>query len=119
MAAWDVLYDEEFDVEVLAFPETVRLELLAMAQLLSQFGPDLKRPHSDTLKGSSFKNMKELRFAAADGQWRVAYAFDPRRKAILLVAGDKSGVSGRRFYKVLIGNADARYRRHLSRIGSR
>jgi hypothetical protein len=46
--------------------------------------------------------MKELRFSAADGEWRVAFAFDSRRKAILLVAGDKSGVSKKRFYRELI-----------------
>ena len=46
--------------------------------------------------------MKEMRFGAADGEWRLAFAFAPRRKAILLVAGDKSGASSRRFYRVLI-----------------
>jgi hypothetical protein len=50
----------------------------------------------DTLNGSRHANMKELRFSAADGEWRVAFAFDPKRKAILLVAGDKSGGSGKR-----------------------
>jgi len=50
----------------------------------------------DTLKGSRYANMKELRFSAADGEWRVAFAFDPRRAAILLVAGDKSGGAGAR-----------------------
>ncbi|WP_352609493.1 type II toxin-antitoxin system RelE/ParE family toxin [Mesorhizobium opportunistum] len=49
---------------------------------------------------SSFANMKELRFDADDGVWRVAFAFDRKRKAILLVAGDQSGVSEKRFYKV-------------------
>jgi hypothetical protein len=57
--------------------------------------------------------MKELRFRAADGVWRVAYAFDPDRKAILLVGGSKSGVSEKRFYKSLIERADARYAAHL------
>jgi len=60
--------------------------------------------------------MKELRFAAADGAWRVAFAFDPNRKAILLVAGDKSGGSERRFYRRLIDQADARFDAHLARI---
>jgi hypothetical protein len=57
--------------------------------------------------------MKELRFKAADGVWRVAYAFDPERRAILLVAGDKSGGSQTRFYKVLIAKADQRLTQHL------
>jgi len=61
------------------------------------------------LKGSRFANMKELRFDADDGVWRLAYAFDPKRKAILLVAGDKSGTSSARFYKALIAKSDTRF----------
>lgn len=60
--------------------------------------------------------MKELRFSAADGEWRVAFAFDPKRKAILLVAGDKSGGSEKTFYKRLITIADRRFDAHLNRI---
>lgn len=60
--------------------------------------------------------MKELRFEAADGEWRVAFAFDPKRRAILLIAGDKTGVSEKKFYKRLIAKADARYERHLERL---
>ena len=60
--------------------------------------------------------MKELRFSAADGEWRVAFAFDPKRKAILLVAGDKSGGSERRFYRELISKADDRLDAHLARL---
>ena len=63
--------------------------------------------------------MKELRFGAEDGAWRVAYAFDPGRKAILLVAGDKSGVSKTRFYKGLIKKADSRFDQHLAEFGDR
>ena len=61
-------------------------------------------------------NMKELRFSAADGEWRVAFAFDPKRKAILLVAGDKSGVSEKKFYRRLIAKADERFDAHLNRL---
>jgi hypothetical protein len=60
--------------------------------------------------------MKELRFSAADGEWRVAFAFDPRRRAILLVAGDKSGGSEKRFYRELIRKADERFGAHLARL---
>ena len=66
-------------------PEAVQDELLAHARLLEEFGPQLGRPHADTLNGSAHANMKELRFDADDGVWRLAFAFDPRRKAILLV----------------------------------
>lgn len=60
--------------------------------------------------------MKELRFAAANGARRVAFAFDPRRQAILLVAGDKAGVNQNRFYKSLLAKADQRYGDHLERL---
>ena len=69
----------------------------------------MKRPRCDTLEGSRFASMKELRFDAADGVWRVAFAFDPDRQAVLLVGGDKSGVSSKRFYKTLIRKADDRF----------
>ena len=93
-------------------------ELLASAKLLARFGPQLGRPHADTLNDSSFANMKELRFEADDGVWRVAFAFDPGRQAILLVAGDKSGGSEKRFYRSLITKADRRYQLHLDRLAA-
>lgn len=88
-------------------------------KLLGHFGPHLGRPRVDTLNDSRHPNMKELRFAAADGAWRVAFAFDPRRQAILLVAGDKSGVSEKRFYRNLIAKAEERFASHLSRLKKR
>jgi hypothetical protein len=60
--------------------------------------------------------MKELRFKAGGGVWRVAFAFDPERAAILLVAGDKSGVSEKKFYQRLIDKADKRYKEHLDEL---
>jgi len=94
----------------------VRTEILARARLLQQFGPQLGRPRVDTLNDSRHANMKEMRFRAADGEWRVAFAFDTKRKAILLVAGDKSGGSEKRFYKQLITKADDRFDVHLARL---
>jgi hypothetical protein len=60
-----------------------------------------------------YANMKELRFKTTGGVWRVAFAFDPARDAILLVAGDKSGSSETTFYRRLIEKADRRYQEHL------
>ena len=114
--AWTVRFHEEFDEEYDGLSEAVQEELLAIAKLLGNFGPQLGRPHADTLNGSEFANMKELRFTADDGVWRVAFAFDPKRDGILLVAGDKSGGSEAKFYKRLIKKADARYRRHLEQL---
>jgi hypothetical protein len=108
---------DEFKPEFDALHEDVRTEILALSLVLEKFGPQLGRPRVDTLKGSRHANMKELRFSAADGEWRVAFAFDPRRRAILLVAGDKSGGSEKRFYRELIRKADDRFDGHLARIG--
>jgi hypothetical protein len=60
--------------------------------------------------------MKELRFNADDGVWRVAFAFDPQRQAIILVAGDKAGKNQKKFYKQLIDIADRRYTNHLNKL---
>jgi hypothetical protein len=116
---WVVQFFGTFDAEFEDLPEAVQDELLAHARLLEEFGPQLGRPRVDTLNGSKHANMKELRFDAADGVWRVAFAFDPRRKAVLLVCGDKSGGSMKRFYKQLIKKADERFDDHLSQIAKR
>jgi hypothetical protein len=107
---------DSFKPEFDALHEDVRTEVLALSLVIQEFGPQLGRPRVDTLKGSRHANMKELRFSAAGGEWRVAFAFDPRRRAILLVAGDKSGGSERRFYRELIRKADDRFDAHLDRI---
>ena len=95
---------------------TCRYVMLALTRVLEPFGPQLGRPRVDTLKGSRHGNMKELRFSVADGEWRLAFAFDPRRRAILLVAGDKSGGGEKRFYRELIRKADDRFDAHLTRL---
>ncbi|HPO12664.1 MAG TPA: type II toxin-antitoxin system RelE/ParE family toxin [Candidatus Hydrogenedentes bacterium] len=114
--SWCVEIDDEFEPEFDKLHEDVRIEILALALLLEQFRPQLKRPRVDTLNGSRHANMKELRFSAADGEWRVAFAFDIKRKAILLVAGDKSGVNEKQFYRELIRKADDRFDAHLARL---
>ena len=113
---WQVLIGDEFEPEFFALPDDVQTEILALARLLQQFGPQLGRPRVDTLNDSRHPNMKELRFDAADGVWRVAFAFDPTRKAILLVAGNKSGGGEKRLYKELIRKADIRFDAHLDRV---
>ncbi len=113
---WTVLLYEAFEAELLCLPEDVQDELASHKDLLEIFGPQLNRPHVDTLENSKHSNMKELRFRACNGVWRVAFAFDPERQAVLLVAGDKSGVSRTRFYKKLIKTADERFTEWLDRI---
>jgi len=116
---WVVEVDDEFKLEFFELHEDVRTEILALSRLLQQFGPQLKRPRVDTLSGSRHPNMKELRFSAAGGEWRVAFAFDTKRKATLLAAGDKSKVSEKRFYRELIRRADDRFDAHSARLKRR
>ena len=113
---WEVDLHDDFVPEYRDLHKDVQDELLARIELLEQFGPQLGRPRADTLNDSRHANIKELRFDAADGVWRVAFAFDPNRKAIILAAGDKSGVGEKRFYRQLIDKADARFDAHLARI---
>jgi hypothetical protein len=103
---WEVDLHDAFVLEFEALDVAVQDELLAHVAVLETFGPQLGRPRVDTLKGSRHRNMKELRFEAADGVWRFAFAFDPHRKGIVLCGGDKSGGSERRFYRQLIAKAD-------------
>ena len=109
---WTVINHDAFDAEFDALP-TGAIALLAATGLLKIHEPMLGRQHVDTLKGSRYANMKELRFDAAGGVWREAFAFDPKRQAIILVAGDKAGVDQSRFYKGLIARAARRFGDHL------
>ena len=97
LVSWSVQLHDDFGPEFAELSERVQDELLALMGLLKEYGPKLGRPHADTLNDSEYSNMKELRFKADGGVWRVTYAFDPKREAILLAAGDKSGVSEKFF----------------------
>jgi len=112
---WAILFHDGFEPEFDAFPADVQNEILAAAIVLRERGPSLGRPLVDTLNGSKHANMKEIRFKAGDGVWRVAFAFDPERQGILLCAGDKSGGSQKRFYKQLLKVADDRFDEWLKR----
>lgn len=114
--SWKAYFHPKFKAELDELSKSVQDELLAMLVPLREFGPELGRPEVDTLKGSKFTKMKELRFRADGGVWRVAFAFDPKRAAILLVAGDKSGVAQQKFYQRLIDKADRRYQEHLENL---
>lgn len=116
--SWSVLFHDDFAAEFAGLAESLQDELLAHAVLLRDFGPGLGRPTVDTLKGSKHANMKELRFGWAGEVWRVAFAFDPARQAILLVGGDKGGADQRRFYKRLIALADERFDAHLTTLAA-
>jgi len=115
---WEVIFHDEFLPEFRAFDPDVRLELAAAAKAIELAGPKTGRPHVDTLNGSKHDNMKELRFKAHNGAeiWRAAFAFDPQRKAYVLVAGDKQGQDEAAFYKTLIKTADKRFDAHLKKL---
>src|SRR5436305_9694576 len=113
---WHIATTGAFDEWFADLDEDGQAEIIAKVELLKILGPKLSRPHADTLKGSKHANMKELRADTADKVLRVAFAFDPERVGILLVAGDKSGVSQKRFYKQLIAKADKRFSGHLERL---
>ena len=110
---WIVEFHDKFEEEFDNFPHQVQDKLYALSEVLEQFGPTLGRPKVDTLYDSKHNNMKELRFDADNGVWRTAFAFDSNRKAILLVAGNKTGVNVKRFYKELIKKADKRFDDYL------
>ncbi len=116
MDEWGVEFCDEFDLEFEELTEDVKSSLIQHLNLLKIYGPQLSRPYADTLNGSTYPNMKELRFNADDGVWRVAFAFDPQRQAIVLVVGDKAGANQRKFYKQLIERADRRYAEHLNKL---
>jgi hypothetical protein len=112
---WEVLFHAEFQPEFAALPQQIQDELLARLRVLAQMGPYLGRPNVDTLVGSDFANMKELRFQL-DGIWRFAFAFDVRRAAIVLCGGDKANKNSKMFYRWLIVTADRRFKAYLESL---
>jgi hypothetical protein len=113
--AWTVIDHPDFDVERERLPRNVLDKLAEVILALEERGPQLGRPLVDTLKGSEHPNMKEIRIAV-NGAWRFAFAFDPERNAIILVGGNKEGVSSDRFYKNLIKIADERFDEWLKAV---
>jgi hypothetical protein len=116
---WVVDLHPAFLDELLGLDRNVRIAIFAHIGLLEAYGPQLGRPQVDTLAGSKYRNMKEMRITVPGGEWRVAFAFDPRRAAILLVAANKAGVSQSLFYKRLRHDADRRYGEHLRSLENR
>ena len=114
--SWIVELTDSFWQEFKVLEEDVQTEILAQSRVLQVFGPHMGRPRVDTLNGSRHANMKELRFRALNKEWRLAFAFDPARTAILLAVGDKKAENTMRFYRRLIRKADERFDLHLKRL---
>ncbi len=111
---WDVEYTPEFEAWWNGLTEAEQEDVNAKVTLLQRMGPDLPRPHADSVKMSRHPNMKELVIQHAGHPYRVLYAFDPRRCAILLIGGDKTG--DKQWYKRFVPVADRLYDEHLAAL---
>ncbi len=116
MVAYPVEFADEFEEWWDGLDEDEQDSIDRVVGLLMDLGVNLPRPHADTLKGSKFPNMKELRIQHQGRPYRVLYAFDPRRCAILLIGGDKTG--NPRWYREFIPIADAIFEQHLREIAN-
>lgn len=101
---WDIEYADEFGAWWATLPEDAQESPAHDIGVLEAVGPGLGRPQVDTLKGSRFTNMKELRTQHKGEPYRTFFAFDPRRCAILLIGGNKGGDG--RFYERYVPLAD-------------
>jgi hypothetical protein len=111
---WEVEYSDEFKEWWDTLTDDQQEDLVASVELLRNLGPALPRPHADVVKGSRYPNMKELRTQSQGKPLRTLFAFDPRRCAILLIGGDKTGDS--RFYEKMVKMADKLYGEHLKQL---
>lgn len=116
-----MLYEIEFTSECeewwFSLTDKERESLAYSIDLLEQHGIHLKRPHADTVHNSNFPNMRELRCQHQGHPYRILYAFDPNRTAILLIRGDKTGRPD--WYKEFIPKADKLYARHLQEMADK
>ena len=111
---WEVEYTDEFERWWRTLSENEQIDLVAGVELLEQLGPQLSRPYADSVKGSRHSNMKELRTQSGGRPLRTFYAFDPRRHAILLIGGDKTGND--RFYETMVPLADRLYDEYIDEL---
>ena len=116
-SGWEVEFTDEFERWWNSLSEDEQVEIAAKVELLEEHGPTLPRPHADVITTSRHANMKELRGKVQDRHLRVLYAFDPRRTALLLIGGDKTGDP--RWYEKFVPVADDLFDRHLSELRKR
>jgi hypothetical protein len=111
--AWDIEYTDQFGDWFAELDKTAQRTIVAAVEMLEQRGPGLGRPFVDTIRGSRHANMKELR--PRGGNLRILFAFDPRRMAILLIGGDKTG-RWAAWYRDFVPIADQLYDEHLETL---
>jgi hypothetical protein len=112
---WKIYATEEYLAWFSQLSEHDKEIILVKVHLLSEFGPELSRPHADTLHGSKMSNMKELRAKTNGHIFRIAYYFTNKRQGIILAGGDKKGKDEKLFYKDLIKQAEKmmeKYKEH-------
>ena len=112
--AWEVEYTDEFELWWKSLTDDEQADVNASVELVELHGPQLGRPHVDTIKGSRHAHIKELRTQSGGKPLRTFFAFDPRRSAILLIGGDKTG--DKRFYDRIVPIADNLYDQYLKEI---
>ena len=116
VTVWNIITSESFDNWFKEQTEDSKVTIFSKIYLLGEYGPNLGRPHADTLKGSKkLKNLKELRVQSEGHVFRVAYIFDFERKGLLLIGGDKKGKNEKKFYKDLIKEAEQIYSAYLEK----
>ncbi len=111
---WNIEYTDEFDSWWQILTENQQDDVVSVVQLLQERGTQLSFPYSSGVNGSKYSHMRELRIQSGGNPIRVFYAFDPRRVAILLIGGDKTG--NKRFYEEYIPIADQLYDEYLKEI---
>jgi hypothetical protein len=111
---WEVEYTDEFGAWWEGLDEGIQISIDATVRLLEAKGPQLPFPHSSDVRGSRFGQMRELRIQHKGEPYRVLYAFDPRRMAILLIGGNKGGND--RWYEEYVPKADKLYEDHLATL---
>jgi hypothetical protein len=112
---WAVETTDVFDAWYASLDDSDRANILAALLVLQQMGPQLGRPHADSIKGSSHNNMKELRIQSKGKPLRALFAFDPERTGVVLCAGNKAG-NDKRFYDEIIPIADREFTAHLEQL---
>ena len=112
--AWEVEFTAQFEAWWDSLSANEQEEINAKVDLLEERGPTLSRPHADVVVTSRHANMKELRGKVDERQLRVLFAFDPRRVALLLIGGDKTG--NPRWYEEFVPIADDLFDRHLQEV---
>ncbi len=112
--AFTVLFSEEFKDWFDEQEKLLQRAVLMYMGLLEEYGPHLSRPFADTLKGSTLTNLKELRVQYRGDPYRVLYAFDPKRQALLLVGGNKA--SDKKWYERMMKLAETIFETHLEQL---